>query len=223
MRKGFSLVEIMIVIAILAIMMVIMVMTINPIAMIQRGTDARMKKDLSRIRVAFEEYRNDKKTFPNNSAPDFLVNKLMDRANCGTGIFAPWLNSWPCDPHGNPYKIMVEENSFPQWFKVLTKLDNKKDADIPAGREDKTYNYGVSSTNVLWYDLAGCKRTLGGSGDQEGVPQCYIKRGLGCGHVAVGCLGESCYADDACSPFCQTDCCGGGGDNNGDGEPDGCN
>lgn len=205
-RQGFTLVELLIVMAILAIMTTIMVMTINPIAMMQRATDARMKKDLSRIRVAFEEYRSDKKTFPNDLAPDFLVTKLMTKTNCGTGVFAPWLNSWPCDPHGVPYQIMIDSGPKRQWFKVLTKLDNKKDTDIPKGREQSTFNYGVSSTNVLWYDLAGCGLVY-----REDGQQCFGGAVGYCGPTDNnGCFGERCFVDVDCTDYCRVQCCGKG-------------
>ena len=64
-RKGFTLIELMVVVTILAIMSMILVGIINPIALVNRGRDARRKKDLARIKTAFEEYYNDKGCYPN--------------------------------------------------------------------------------------------------------------------------------------------------------------
>lgn len=211
-RQGFSLVEVLIVIMILIVLMTIMVMVINPIAMMEKATDARMKKDLGRIRVAFEEYRSDKKGFPDA----LLAAELMDKDNCGTDVFAPWLTSWPCDPRGNPYQILVEGGDTPQWFKVVTKLDNEDDQDIPdqirqmeeQNSGGTAFNYGVSSTNVLWYDRFGCNLAYDGV---TGELQCYVGVPSACGHVGSNCArGEMCNVSRDCSVFCRVECCGSG-------------
>lgn len=158
-KNGFTLVELLVVFTILTILTISMVLAIDPVALMNRGKDAKMKKDLSRIRVAFEEYYSDKECFPDQA----MVDILMIKSNCDKPVFAPWLPNWICDPGENPYKIVVDQAACPKWYKALTNLRNKKDKDIQIdwytgvknitrGYTNNDVNYGVSSQNILWSD-----------------------------------------------------------------------
>lgn len=154
-RNAFTLVELMIVMSIIAIMTVILIGVFNTIGVNNKGRDAQRKKDIRRIKIALEEYFSDKGSFPDT----VLLDQLNDKANCGNDVFAPYLNTWPCDPKGNPYVLTVGLDNN---FKIITNLENKKDKDIPEGwySESNTTNsdlkdianYGVSSSNILWYE-----------------------------------------------------------------------
>lgn len=153
MRKGFTLVELLIVIAILAIMAIIMIGIINPAALVGRGNDARRKKDLSRIKVAFEEYANDN----NNCYP---TQAMLDGLSCSSAGFATWgINSWPCDPVSKrKYDVTVGDNiDCPNWYRIYAKLENENDKDIVTGPNGNypglaglpdDNNYEVTSGNV---------------------------------------------------------------------------
>ena len=120
-KKGFTLVELLIVMAILLMMATMMVGTLNSVGIFNKARDARRKKDIGRIKIAFEDYYNDKSCYPSPT----IVSNLMLATNCGTGVFKPWLPSWPCDPNGTPYQIATDAfgvNACAKWFKVLTKL-----------------------------------------------------------------------------------------------------
>ncbi|MFA6250764.1 MAG: prepilin-type N-terminal cleavage/methylation domain-containing protein [Candidatus Shapirobacteria bacterium] len=215
-QKGFTLVEILIVFAIIAIVIAAMVMGLNPYGILNRGKDARRKKDLNRIRVAFEEYFNDKGCYP----PQLLLDQLMSPANCGSAsIFRPWLIPWPCDPDGQPYFLVEDTNSCSRWFKILTNLENRQDADIPAGWYEPInfgvdiysaleVNFGMSSTNVSWN---------GSVADSECRPDiCLVetdRSGPVCNSAVGGCSTESgpraCYMG-VCKTKCIVSCCGAG-------------
>ncbi|MEI8067760.1 MAG: type II secretion system protein [Candidatus Shapirobacteria bacterium] len=131
-KTGFTLIEIMIVFTIVAVLIVITVMTLNPIALQGRGNDARIKSDLNKIKIAFEEYNND-----NNSYPmDIGASNTKD--NCGKTIIKQ-LNSWPCKPGGGIYTINIGTSNNSQWFKVITVLSTGE-------------TYGVSSSNIKFTD-----------------------------------------------------------------------
>lgn len=158
-KNGFTLVELLIVMTIIAILVVMLIGIINPIALVNKGRDAQTKKDLTRIRIAFEEYYSDKECFPNQ----IIVDSLMNSTNCGKSVFSPWLNRWLCGSGDIPYKIVVEGSDCPQWYKIMSNLRNKKDEDIPAdwysvnrnitgGYTNLEVNYGVSSQNISWSD-----------------------------------------------------------------------
>lgn len=151
MRKAISLVELLIVMAIVVILLIIAVATLNPAGIMFKGRDAQRKKDLSRIKVAFEEYYNDKGCYPDQK----LVADLVQKKYCGSNIFSPWLGRWPCDPNGQTYQIVVGPTfTCPTWFYVMTSLENKTDVQQyiqSAGYKSEigvTMNYAVTSENV---------------------------------------------------------------------------
>lgn len=217
-KKGFTLVELLIVISIVAVLAVMMISIFNAIGVTNKARDTQRKKDLNRIKVAFEEYFNDKGYFPSDTD---IINWNI-KSNCSKSVTAfPNLNPWVCDPNGNPYIIITEPNNK---FRIITNLENKTDKDIPIGWYQKTdfkvrglsidnVNYGVSSTNILWYENIGVDPSCD-------ISACFIsyKNDPGsCGHMGMdpGCsnkLGDRCYYSQSCNstPLCETTCCGNG-------------
>ena len=209
-KNGYTLVELLIVLSII-IMFAVLGGIINSVGTVNKGRDAQRKKDLKIMKTAFEEYFNDKGTFPQN------VDSWNIKANCGTDVFKPYLNALPCDPNGNPYIIIVGNNQ----FRIITNLEYKKDKDIPRFWYERTefnlngyrvndINYGVSSSNILWYD--------GNFVDPNcDTNNCLSSEKGGCNHVSNGCFGSFCYFYDngggvACTMRCKTFCCGHGCD-----------
>lgn len=211
-KKGFTLVELLIVVSIITAMAAIVIGIINPVSLIARANDATRKKDLDRIKIAFEEYYVDRGYYPNST----LVPKMIDKVNCGSDIFSPWLAKWPCDPKKQTYKIQVETDSSgnivdkPRWFRVYANLENKKDPIIPSnwyslpsdyrvGGDFPTtdVNYGVSSPNVSWneFDINQCNQG------------CFTNTVYGC-KSATECNGTDCYSNPSCNSFCKISCCG---------------
>ncbi len=213
-KKGFSLVEVLIVIALVAILGAIMYGTFNPGSQVDKGYDARKKKDLARIKVAFEEYYNDKGCYPSQ---DLIYNswRLHQTDRCNTAVAGfPWLSPWPCQPDGVPYKISVDSSDCPKWYKAFAQLGNRNDSDIPEGWYSREFrlsdeatnqdvNYGVSSTNVNWYDKwvhPACYQN-----DGPGSYNCvYVD--LNCQSISSGCVGPNCYLTN-CIPDCQVARC----------------
>jgi len=213
-KRAFTLVEILVVMAIIIMMAVVMIGILNAVGITNKGRDAQRKKDLNRIKIAFEEYFNDKGEFPLDYASWNI------KSNCGKNVpQLPTLNSLPCDPKGNPYFILVEVNK----FRIITNLENKKDKDIPSGwysRNDfqilslglttMNVNYGVSSTNILWYE-----EYLANYGDCN-INDCLSDVSGTCNMASGGCSGNNCYYMDKdtnnnCDknqPKCKVSCCG---------------
>jgi len=222
-KQGFTLVELLIVMAILAVMAVILIGIINPIALSDKGYDARRKKDLKRIGTAFEEYFNDKGCYP--SAADFD----FDTMDCGGNGFAPWISNWICDPRGDRYEIVLDDSGCPKWWAVLARLGNKSDNDIPVEIRtvssipkyfydveigSDTYNFGLSSPNISWYDnMLDPSCTY--HEDNHALDSCFLRPSTdltGCQRSIIiggeGCEGSNCFADSDCVSMCQVECCG---------------
>ncbi len=120
---GFTLTEVLVIIAIIAILAAIMLM-VNWRVNIYRAQDARRKSDLANIRRAFEEYYNDKQCYPPADVLD----------TCGASTLSPFLAKIPCDPvSGEPYKYVPEnEANVCTGNRLCAKLQDFGDPDIRA-------------------------------------------------------------------------------------------
>lgn len=204
---------------IIVIMALILIGVFNATGVMNKARDAQRKKDIGRIKVAFEEYYNDIGCYPDSEK----VTELNSVTNCGSEIvFGSWLKPWPCDPNKEPYKIVVEEARFGdcnKWYKVMTQLENKSDSGIPTGWSNKPefivagaitskmVNFGVASPNINWYEASMSPECALYGG-------CYYVPGVGACNSISGCVGPNCYVgiykNISCSPMCQVSCCGAG-------------
>ena len=148
-RDGFTLIEMVIVVAILALLLIITMMSWKN--QLNKARDAQRKDDLQRISIAFEEYFSDFGCYP----PENILD------NCGGGELKPYLDKIPCDPvTDKPYEYVPDGDkpACPRNFRLLARLGNETDPAIAslgcAGElgcgwdGDPVYNYGVSSKNV---------------------------------------------------------------------------
>lgn len=209
----------MIVISIIGILGVIMVSSFGSVGVFNKARDAQRKKDLGRIKIAFEEYFNDKGCYPDSAT----VAKLNLATNCNSSVFSPWISNWPCDPDKKAYPVVVEDawvSNCSRWYKVFANLENTMDHDIPSslkndssimlgsGITSKNVNFGISSQNINWSDKwtdPECAATGG----------CYWFTDPGvCNSAGTGCVGPNCYKGfshgTTCHSNCQVACCGAG-------------
>lgn len=188
----------------------------NSAGILDKAHDAQRKKDLGRIKVAFEEYYNDIGCYPDSD----LANKLNTAANCGTRVFSPWLTNWPCNQGNIPYIVIVEDikvDKCSKWYKVLTNLANKSDISIPSGWSylssyylgseitAKMVNYGISSSNINWFDVSVdpiCAMYGGCYYNPDPVDQPNL-----CNSAGTGCVGPNCFLGQ-CKNSCIVTCCG---------------
>lgn len=113
-KRGFTLVEIMVVIAILAIIFVVVLLALDPTRSLKKARDAQRRSDLQQIRNALDTYYNDKNCYPQNldqlASPTVYIKKI------------------PVDPHciskGDCYVYVINsEESCPQWAALFAHLE----------------------------------------------------------------------------------------------------
>lgn len=148
-QTGISIIEVLIVVSILLLLMVALYRTIS--RDVEKARDADRKKDLKDIKIAFENYYNDKGCYPPAGSLE----------NCGSTVLAPYLAQIPCDKKQQAYLYLPVNNAqdLPcAGYRVLTKLAILNDpmieqvgcplgcGGIPAGMVDdpEKYNYGIA-------------------------------------------------------------------------------
>ena len=157
-KKGFTLVELLIVVAILGLLILIIVSLL--LRNITKANDAKRKADIAKISTAMEEYYTD-----NNCYPDPSILSI-----CGSEDFKPYIDKVPCDPvYKYPYCFFATDPSPDltcyQKYRSLATLKFFSDPDIKKlGCDGSDYcgwevecgatstmfgfNYGVSSRNA---------------------------------------------------------------------------
>ncbi len=178
---GFTLIEVLIVVAILSILILMSIFYYQRHLM--RSRDAQRKSDLDKIRIAFEEYYNDHYCYPDP----------MLTINCGSDDLAPYLQEVLCDPYTNdPYPYFSLDEDYCNGYRLLADLEIDDDLDITgigcdpqAGcgwSVDTNYNYGVAVGDAI----GGSNWSLRGSTEDqlnyckpEGDPIIYKCHALG--------------------------------------------
>jgi len=97
---GFTLVEILIVLALIGILSVIFFANISAIS---KSRDAKRKADLRQIEKALEQYRSDNGIYPKGSGIDNLKNCISSSAFGNSSCETIYLNKIPSDPKGSSY------------------------------------------------------------------------------------------------------------------------
>ena len=142
LRRGFSLTELLVVVAIIAVMAILFYLMLSNQQ--GRARDARRKADLERIKIVFEDYYNDNNCYPPEGTLDACYGDQLE----------PYLDKVPCDPFTKtPYVYVPFEGNVCKGYRLLTNLEDNQDPAISeAGCNNvcgcgygADYNYGVST------------------------------------------------------------------------------
>ena len=151
-RNGFTLVEITIVIALLTTLSSAILFS-NIKSPLQKGRDSKRKQDLNTMARYFEDYFNDRGTYPaENPAGN------IEGAPWG-GPFGTYASNLPSDPLAPARQYYYQTDPTNQnMFVVYALLENESDAGISNSGcsngcgPDRSYNYAVYSYNVSLVD-----------------------------------------------------------------------
>ena len=168
-KNGFTLMEIIIVVAFIALIAVAVFVLLNPLKQIKKSWDGKRKTELDQLRKVLENWYNDKNCYPKPAQICYDSPKNTPRGTyichiCGqestSPSFSPYLLKLPCDPEHptKKYLYQVENLNCPTWYKIYATLDTNSDPAIAevgcsqgCGIGDFTgfiFNYGVTSPNT---------------------------------------------------------------------------
>ncbi len=151
LRFGFTLIEVLIVVAILAILTISLLVSVSKQR--TKALDTQAKTDLGRLKIAFEDYYGDNNCYP----PAEWFDSVDD---CGSSVLSPYLNPLPCDPNTRlPYVYETDPANRCNWYKLYAKLQNPSSDPSSLAQYSPTGsslgNYGVSSSNTAVTVLFG--------------------------------------------------------------------
>lgn len=161
-RAGFTLMEILIVIALLVTIAITLLINLNPLTQINKSQDSKRKHELTQLNKILEDFYNDKSCYPRLNQICYNNVGPTSCNICGTEStspsFSPYLTVLPCDPRqpNKKYLYQVDNDSCPTWYRVYATLSNQSDPIISTlgcnngcgPSPDFSYNYGISSPNI---------------------------------------------------------------------------
>src|SRR3989339_1274936 len=108
-KRAFTLIEVLIVVSIIGILAVVLMFSVTHQR--DKASNARIKSDISRLKIAFEDYYNDHNCYPSASIT----------STCGSNALSPYLNAIPCQSSQQPYVVETDATGC-VWFKLYGEL-----------------------------------------------------------------------------------------------------
>lgn len=137
-QKGFTLIEMIVVVGILAILILVVIATMNPLDQIYKANDARRKSDLAQIQRALEAYYQDQGRYP------VATSNKINGIDWGEQ-WSPYMNTIPADPVSPKryYKYTVDDtvDGTGQAYRLYANLER-------GGKDPQACTGGVACSNV---------------------------------------------------------------------------
>lgn len=171
-NSGFTLLELLIVVALIAIIATAFLILFNPMQQIFKAQDSKKKSELNVLKNSFEDYYNDKNCYPKpnevcyDAKDTYALLEAITCNICGSQTsplnysnISPYIKSLPCDPKSpaSNYLYQVDSLTCPKWFKVYSELGYKNDPIIKdlgcttescGPKPNYGYDFGVASPNI---------------------------------------------------------------------------
>lgn len=164
LRKGFTLIELIIVVAVMSVLTVALISTVNPMEQFKKSRDTQRKASLAQIQRAIEAYYQDHGKYPDSSG-DYRIISIVE----GTTSTLSWGDSWvpymnvlPKDPKSpsRSFAYYAPAAANGQTYYLYASLERgKNDPQVCNGGDQCTTlpggspcgdicNYGISSPNT---------------------------------------------------------------------------
>jgi prepilin-type N-terminal cleavage/methylation domain-containing protein len=133
--RGFTLIEILIVVAIIGTLGTWLIMLINPGQQFKKGRDAQRKSDIRQMQTALELYRSDNGSYP------------TDMPACGERFYigdTTYLQKMPCDPKSSGEFFYDYNQTSSSTYEINACLENITDP-----QRDATNNTSYCSGGSL--------------------------------------------------------------------------
>lgn len=160
---GFTLIELIVVVAILSVLITMILVTINPVRQLEKAKDAQRQHDIFQIRNALDTYYNDNNHYPLPTGTWGFP--FGSEFNSGSTVY---LQKTPQDPDfsngGDSYIYQVDGSSSPQWNVLYAKLSSADNLQtscpllqlknssggvcVPINYQSLGYNYCLPSGKV---------------------------------------------------------------------------
>lgn len=125
--KGFTLIEVLVVIAMISLLVVGLIIAINPTVQLQKTRDGRRKSDIRLIQTALQLYRADQGGYP-DSIPNFFATGGRSLVDDPSNVQTTYIQNVPKDPlTGTDY--YYDADSPPGGYSIYSCLETKSDPD----------------------------------------------------------------------------------------------
>ena len=122
--KGFTLIELIVVIAMIGVMISLLLIFINPFKQIEKAKDAQRQENLKQINNALDTYYNDNNCYP--PAPPAAGSFSFGSSwQVNSTVYMKMVPQDPdCSTGGGCYTYIPDNSSCPQWYAMFTKVYN---------------------------------------------------------------------------------------------------
>ena len=165
-NKGFTLIELIVVIGILSILAAGLLMILNPFNQFQKATDARRKSDLAQIQRALEVYYQDHGQYPSNTSAYQMSDPTLGTINWGQ----KWCTNSSCS--GFYMNVVPQDPAYPASTYVYYSPDGQHYylyANLSRGSLDPQACNGGNACTSLSQSGFPPATACGGSGCNFGV------------------------------------------------------